>query len=147
MTLPTRLNRFRPLARFEPFGDFEDLLRGLAAPTLAREYERTLEMRLDVNEDDKGYVVNVDMPGVRKDDIDISVEGNQVTISAEVNRDKSREQGQQIYNERYSGKAYRAFTLPHEVDSEKANARYDGGVLTLTLPMKAGTASHRLEIG
>jgi HSP20 family protein len=135
------------MVRFEPFGDIDDFFRGLAAPTLAREYERTMEMRLDISEDDKGYVVNVDMPGVRKDDIDISVEGNQVSISAEVNRDKSRGQGQQLYNERYSGRAYRAFTLPREVDSEKASARYDGGVLTLTLPMKSGTASHRLEIG
>ena len=85
MTLPTRWNPISTLSRFDPFVDFDDLLRGLGArSTLAREYERTLDMRLDVNEDDKSYIVNVDMPGVKKDDIDISVEGSQVTVRAEV---------------------------------------------------------------
>jgi HSP20 family molecular chaperone IbpA len=73
MTLPTRWNPFSQLSRMDPFADFEDLIRGLGTRSLAREYERTLDMRLDVNEDDKGYVVNVDMPGVKKDGIDISM--------------------------------------------------------------------------
>jgi HSP20 family protein len=143
MTLPTRWSQ---LSRIDPFADFEDLIRGLGARSLAREYERTLDMRLDVNEDDKGYVVNVDMPGVKKDDIDISIEGNQVAIRAEVKREKSREKGKDIYNERYSGQAYRAFTLPSEIDSAAAQATYDGGVLTLTLPKKTGTEAKRVSV-
>lgn len=147
MALPTRLNPFRPLARFEPFGDLEDLFRGLAAPRFAREYERTLDMRLDVCEDDSAYIVNVDMPGVRKSDIDVSVEGRQVTISAEVKREESRDKGKEIYNERYTGNAFRSFVLPSDIDGSKAQASYDGGVLTLTLPKVTGGGSRRLPIG
>lgn len=146
MTTPTRWNPFRQIARFEPFGNFEDLLRGFGTPSLPREYERTLDMRLDVNEDDKAYVVNVDMPGVRKSDIDVSVEGNQVTISAEVKREQEHGKGKELYSERFSGKAYRSFSLPLEVDSAQAQATYDGGVLTLTLPKKAGNGSRHLAI-
>jgi HSP20 family protein len=132
----------------DPFFDIDDLLRGVGSrPSLAREYERTMDMRLDVNEDDKEYVVNVDIPGVKKDDIDISVEGNQITLRAEVNRAKSGGKGKEIYNERYSGQAYRSFSLPTEIDSASAKAAYDGGVLTLTLPKKAGAAVKRLPIG
>ena len=141
MTLPTRWNPFGQISRTDPFADFEDLLRTLGGRSLAREYERTMDMRLDVNEDEKGYVVNVDMPGVKKEDIDVSIEGNQVAIRAEVKREKSDDKGKEIYNERYSGQAYRSFTLPVEIDSTAAQAAYDGGVLTLTLPKKASTAS------
>lgn len=148
MTMPTRWNPTGPLSRVDPFFDFDDLLRGFGMrPSIARDYERTMDMRLDVNEDDKEYVVNVDIPGVKKSDIDISVEGNQVTVRAEVSREKSGGKGKELYNERYSGQAYRSFSLPSEIDSGTAKAIYDGGVLTLTLPKKAGSAVKRLSVG
>ena len=148
MTLPTRWNSISPLSRMEPFFDFDDLFRGLGLrPGIAREYERTMDMRLDVNEEDSQYIVNVDMPGVKKDDIDISVEGNQVTVRAEVKREKSTGKGKELYNERYACEAYRSFTLPARNDSGKASASYDGGVLTLTLPKESGGTSRRLEVG
>jgi HSP20 family protein len=146
MTFPTRWNPFRQLSRFEPFGDIDELMRGFAPVGLSREYQRAMEMRLDVNEDEQQYVVNIDMPGVKKTDIDIAVDGNQITVSAEVNREESRGKGKELYSERYSGKAFRTFALPVEVDSEKAEATYDGGVLTLTLPKKPGNGSHRLTV-
>lgn len=146
MAFPTRWNPFRQLSRFEPFGEINDLMRGFAPTGLAREYERALEMRLDVNEDDSQYVVNIDMPGVKKSDIDVAVDGNQITVTAEVNREESRGKGKELYSERYSGKAFRTFALPVEVDSEKAEAKYDGGVLTLTLPKTPGNGSHRLPV-
>lgn len=148
MTLPTRWNPIGSLSRMDPFFDFDDLLRGIAPRrSLAHEYERTMDMRLDVNEDDKAYTVNVDIPGVKKNDIDISVEGNQVTLRAEVKREKSREKEKEIYNERYSGQAFRAFTLPTEIDSASAKATYDGGVLTLILPKKEGASVKHLPVG
>lgn len=148
MTMPTRWNPISPLARMEPLFDFDDLFRGLGLrPGIAREYERTMDMRLDVNEEDGQYIVNVDMPGVKKEDIDISVEGSQVTVRAEVKREKSTGKGKEIYNERYAGQAFRSFSLPAKIDSGKAKAIYDGGVLTLTLPKELDTASRRLEVG
>ncbi|MFC7301701.1 Hsp20/alpha crystallin family protein [Cognatiluteimonas weifangensis] len=146
MAMPTRWNPVRQLSRLDPFTDIEDMFRNFVSPTLTRTQERALDMRLDVNEDDKNYFVHVDMPGLKKSDIDVAVEGNQVTISAEVNREKSQEKGKELYSERYSGQAYRAFTLPSEVDSTKAQANYDGGVLMLTLPKKAGDGSRHLTV-
>lgn len=146
MAMPTRWNPVRQLSRLDPFTDIEDMFRNFVSPTLTRTQERALDMRLDVNEDDKNYFVHVDMPGLKKSDIDVAVEGNQVTISAEVNREKSQEKGKELYSERYSGQAYRAFTLPSEVDSTKAQANYDGGVLMLTLPKKAGDVSRHLTV-
>jgi HSP20 family protein len=146
MTLPTRWNPFQKIARIDPFLDFEELIRGFNAPALARDYERVMDMKLDVTEDEKQYLVNVDIPGVKKENIDISLTDHQVGIRAEVKREESREKGKEIYSERYSGEAYRTFTLPAEIDSEKAEANYDGGVLTLKLPKKAGNSSKRLSI-
>lgn len=146
MAMPTRWNPVRQLSRLDPFTDIEDMFRNFVSTPLTRTQERALDMRLDVNEDDKNYFVHVDMPGLKKSDIDVAVEGNQVTISAEVNREKSQEKGKELYSERYSGQAYRAFTLPSEVDSTKAQANYDGGVLMLTLPKKAGDGSRHLTV-
>jgi HSP20 family protein len=146
MTLPSRWNPIRQLTRFEPLSDFDELFRGLSTRPMMRELEKTMDMRLDVVEDDKLYQVKIDMPGVKKGDIDVSVEGNLVTISAEIKREKSEEHQRELYTERYSGKAYRSFTLPLEVDSTRSEAKYDGGVLMLTLPKKSGSVSKHLPV-
>lgn len=146
MTLPTRWNPLRQITRFDPLADFDELFRGLATRPMSREFEKAMEMRLDVIEDDKTYKVKIDMPGVKKDDIDVSVEGNQVTISAEIKREKTEENERELYTERYSGKAYRSFSLPFDVDSTKSEAKYDGGVLMLTLPKKSTSVSKHLAV-
>lgn len=146
MSLPTRLSPFRPARRFDPVADFEDLFRGLNLRPMPREYESAMEMRMNVTEDDKSYRVSVDMPGIKKEDIEVSVEGNQITISAEVKRDNAQENHKELYSERFSGKAYRSFSLPFEVDSAKSEAHYDGGVLVLSLPKKTNSESKRLPI-
>ena len=146
MTLPTRWNPLRQMTRFDPLSDFDDLFRGLTTRPISREFEKAMEMRLDVIEDDKVYRIKIDMPGVKKDDIDVSVEGNQVTINAEIKREKTEENQRELYSERYSGKAYRSFSLPFEVDSTKSEAKYDGGVLMLTLPKKSGSVSKHLAV-
>lgn len=147
MATPIRWTPFYPLARFDPFTDIEDMLRGMTRRSGSqREFENALEMRMDINEDDDHYVVNVDMPGVKKEDIDISIEGNQVTLQADISRESSRETGREIYSERCAGQAYRSFTLPMSLDAAGASAKYEGGVLTLTLPKKANGESRRLPV-
>ena len=146
MNLPTRLTPFRAASRFDPIADFEDIFRGLNRRRVSREQENAMEMRMNVTEDDKSYRVSIDMPGIKKEDIEVSVEGNQITISAEVKREKSNESEKDLYSERFSGKAYRAFSLPTEVDSNHSEARYDGGVLTLTLRKKSNGESRHLSI-
>lgn len=83
---------------------------------------------------------------MRKEHIDVNVQGNQVVISAEVKREQNKERERQVYSERYEGRAFRSFSLPVEVDSDAAKAECDGGVLRLTLPKKVGNGGKRLPI-
>jgi HSP20 family protein len=142
----TRWSPFRQIARLDPFNELEDAFRGWF-PRENRQFERAMDMRVDVSETDKGYAVAVDLPGVRKDDIDVAVEGAQVTIRAEVKRDSSSQHGKEIHSERFSGEAYRSLSLPQEIDAAGAKAHYDGGVLTLTLPKKNGASARHLTVG
>lgn len=146
MALPTRFSPLRQLSMLDPFVDLEDLFRGMGARSLSRGFEKTLDMHLDVHEDDKAYRISVDVPGVKKEDIDVSVEGNQITITAEVKREKSRDNEKEVHSERFYGKAFRSFSLPSEVDSSKSAATYDGGVLSLILPKKGTSGSRHLSI-
>lgn len=147
MSLPSRSNPLMQLARLSPLSEMEDLLRSMGRrSTYSREFENAMEMRLDIAEDDAGYTVDIDIPGVRKEDIEVSVEGNQVAVRAEVSRELSQGKGKELYSERYSGQAFRNFALPLEVDAAKAKAAYDGGVLRLTLPKKPGASVKRLTI-
>ena len=127
---------------------FEDAMRGLMRPWRAEGGDRTPQIRVDVHEDDAGYTVKADIPGVGKEDIDVRVDGNAVTISAEVKRDREeKKDGRVLRSERYVGYASRSFSLAHDVDEAKADAKYSDGVLTLKLPKKAQASSKRLAVG
>jgi HSP20 family protein len=141
----TRWNPFRHVARIAPFTDVDSFLRSFHFPSFAREYERTMDMRMDVSDDDNAYTVEIDMPGVKKEAIDVSIDRNQVTVRAEVEKTRSWGKDKALCSERFSGQAFRSFSLPSEVDRTQARAAYDGGVLTLTLPKKAG-AAQRLAV-
>lgn len=146
MSTLTRFNPFRSMARFDPSADFEDLFRNFSLRPLMRDMESTLsEMRMDVQEDDAGYRVSLDVPGARKEDIEVSVDGSRVTVQAEVKREEKRE-GKDLHVERYTGRTYRSFTLPQEIDREKCDAHYENGVLTLTLPRKGDGQAKRLTV-
>lgn len=146
MTSLTRWNPFRSQQRFDLLTDADDLFRGLAFWPTLRDFETSPEIRMNVSEDEKAFLVSAEIPGVRKEDIEISVEGNRVTIQAEVKRDETRESAKEIHKERFIGKSYRAFTLPQEIDSSTCDAKYDSGVLTLKLPKKSNGHSTRVAI-
>jgi HSP20 family protein len=98
---------------------------------------------LDVAETDRGYTVKLDMPGVAKEDIKVSIEGRQISVQAQTQRDEERKDGERVvYRERSLQSYARSFTLPMEVDQAEAGAKLDNGVLTLTLPKRGvrGTA-------
>jgi HSP20 family protein len=86
------------------------------------------------------------MPGLKKEDIKVSVDGHHVSISATHQEEKEQTSGGTVYSERYSGSQYRSFSLPQEVDDTKTEARYQDGVLHLTLPKKPGTASKQITV-
>ena len=137
------------ITRWDPFDDMDDLLKGFFLRPMRMEpgSDAQVRIKMDVKEDDKAYLVHADVPGVKKEDIQVSIDGNQVSISAEVKREKDEKQGDKVLrSERYCGRVYRAFSLAQEVDQERAQAKYDNGVLELTLPKKAATTQKRLAI-
>ena len=102
---------------------------------------------VEVVEDEKAYAVHAELPGVTRDDIHVTIDGNDVAISAEVkNQREDRSEGRVLRSERYYGKLYRAFQLADAIDEGAAEAKYADGVLELRLPKKAVTSAKRLEI-
>lgn len=133
---------------YDPFAGagFDNLFRGFFQP-VRREGEAPLAIKVDVAENDKGYVVHAEIPGVKKEDIQVTIEGNQVTIGAEVKRDTERKDGSRVLlTERYAGAVYRSFTLASELDEESSEAKYENGVLELKLAKKAVVAGRKLAI-
>ena len=141
----TRYDPFGDLTRFEPFRNFDDIFKGFMVRPVLHEMEP--EIKMDVAEDDKAYTVRAEIPGVKKDDIKVAVDGNQVSISAEVKKEKEEKEGKKVIrSERYYGKVYRSFSLGQEVDQNATKAKYSDGVLELTLPKKPGTAGKEITI-
>ena len=113
------------------------------SPHLPRSVEKALSMHLDIFDEGSAYRVFVDVPGVKKENLEVHLLGSEVSISAEVQRDLHAEPGAcKLYGERFTGRACRSFTLPESVDVDKAKAHYDGGVLKLTLPKRAANSGH-----
>jgi len=135
------------LSVYDPFAEvFPELFRGMLQPVKAAGGE-ALEIRVDVKEADGAYTVQAEMPGVKKEDIHVQIDGNRVSISAEVKRESEKKEGERVLrSERYYGNVARTFVLANEVDENKAEARYDNGVLTLVLPKRAVAGGRKLTI-
>jgi HSP20 family protein len=135
---------------YDPFAEvFPELFRGFMQPATrgAQEAGGALEIRVDVKEADGAYQVQAEMPGVKKDDIHVQIDGNRVSISAEVKRESEQKEGERVLrSERYYGSVGRTFQLASEIDESAANAKFEDGVLTLTLPKKQAPAAKRLQI-
>ena len=131
-----RFDPFNELARFDPFPDMNDFFQGFMLRPVLRDFGGQPQIKLDVAEEDKAYTVKAEIPGVKKEDIEVSIDGNQVSISAEIKQEK--EGKKLVRSERYYGKQYRSFCLAHDIDQAKAEAEYHDGVLQLTLPKKYG---------
>jgi len=143
----TRFDPFKDFPRFGGFADLDDLWRTSLPRSVWRNLPQEPEIKLDVTENDKTYTVKADVPGVKKDDIKVSIDGNYVAIAAEVEREKEEKKGETVVrSERYYGRQSRSFTLEHDIDDTKAEASYDNGVLTLTLPKKEGTSVRQVTV-
>ena len=89
---------------------------------------------VDIHEDRDNFVVTVEVPGMKKEDIDVAVHDGMLSISGERSVDAKYENAEAHRNERFTGRFQRSFTLPTLVNVEKANAAYQDGILTITLP-------------
>ena len=136
------------VTRYSPFDELlNDFGKGFFVRPFAMPAETEVKMKIDVKEDEKSYVVKAEVPGVSKEDIHVEIDGNQVSLRAEVKRDKEEKKDEKvIYSERSYGMVSRSFTLPVEVDENAAKAEYKDGVLNLTLPKKGNGAAKRVTV-
>lgn len=131
---------------------FDDFFRDVAPGFYVRPLHgdalpQPSQIRIDVKEDDAAYSVQAELPGVPKEDIQVSIDGAVVTLRAEVRQHDEKKDGEKLLrSERYFGAVARSFQLPMEVDAAKAKAKYDNGVLTLALPKKLEGKAQRLAV-
>lgn len=142
----THFDPFREVMRLSAPRGIEELMRDFPLSTALRGIESERQIRIDVTETDQAYLVKADMPGYKKEDIKIAVDGSMVSISATMQGQEEKTEGNTVYSERYSGSQYRSFTLPQEVDDTQTEAKYQDGVLNLTLPKKPGTARKQITV-
>ena len=137
------------LISYDPRTDsgFDELFRGFFKPVRLEGAPTPVTIKMDVSETETGYVVHSEMPGVKKEDIDVAIEGNLVTITAEVKREWDKKEGDRLLrSERYFGNIYRSFSLPVELDESACEAKFDNGVLELKLVKQAAAAGKKLAI-
>lgn len=130
----------------EPF-TLDDAFRRFMRPLRWETAAETPQMKMDVTESDGAYIVKAEIPGVRKEDLHVEIDGPRVMISAEVKKDRDeKKDGRLVRSERSYGFSSRSFTLAHELDRAKAEAKYADGVLTLRLPKLASSHVEPLVI-
>ena len=134
------------ITRIDPF---DDLFHGFFVRPVdfSNNPAQPPAIKMDVKEDGDHYLIHAELPGVRKEDIHVVVEGNHVSITAEVKQEKEVREGQRVlHSERYFGKVSRSFQLEQDIDDVKAAAKFNDGVLELTLPKRTSSPSKRLAI-
>ena len=136
------------ISRYTPLDDlFNELGNGFWLKPAAIPGGEALKMKVDVKEGEKAYTVHAEIPGVKKEDIQVDVNGDQVWIRAEVKKDKEEKKDDKVlHSERYYGMVSRSFSLPVEVDEKGTVAKYQDGVLDLTLPKKSGNGAKRIAV-
>jgi len=136
------------ITRYNPIEDMlNEASKGFWVKPFALPAETELKMKLDVKEDEKSYTVRADVPGVKKEDIFVDIDGAYITLRAESRQEKEEKKGEKlIHSERSYGMVSRSFQLPTEVDSQAAKAEYKDGVLNLTLPKKANASGKRISV-
>lgn len=142
----TRFDPFSELARLDPLGDINDIFRSMMMRPSWRMAEPEPIMRVDVSEQEREYLVHAEIPGVKKDDIHVAIDGARVSISAEVKREKEESGLRSVRRECYQGKVARSFMLDSEVDAAEATAKYENGCLDIRLPKKGGAKLKELKV-
>ena len=137
------------ITRYDPFNELvDDLFKGFLVRPMA--FEGRAEwprVKVEVAEKNGAYVVTAELPGVKKEDIDVAIDGAQVTLTAEVKREKEVSKDERVlHSERTYGKVSRSFALPQDLDEAKAEAKFRDGVLELTLPKKAAAQRKQVAI-
>jgi HSP20 family protein len=127
---------------------FKDLAPGFyVRPLHGDALPNPAQIKLDVKESAQAYTVTAELPGVPREDIHVTIDGGVVTISAEVKQQDAKTEDEKVLrSERYFGQVSRSFSLPVDIDKANAKAKYDHGVLSLTLPKQVAGGAHRLNV-
>ncbi len=137
------------LQRWDPLFDFRRAMnRHVRATGLARSDNGNKEwaIPLDVVEQEEEILVRASIPGVKVDDIDVSIENRVLTIKAETKSEAEHKEGGYLVRERRSGSFLRSLRLPETVDADKAKTSYNDGVLTVNLPKAESKKAKHLKI-
>ena len=136
------------VTRYNPFDElFNEFGKGFWVKPLAFPAGTEMQINVDVKEDDKSFTVHADIPGAKKEDIQVDIDGNVVSVRAETRQEKEEKKGEKVlYSERSYGMVSRSFSLPLEVDEKAAKAEYKDGVLNLVLPKKANGGGKRISV-
>lgn len=125
----------------------DDLFGRFFAPARSTEAAATRSPALDVSESDQAYTVKLDLPGVGKDDVKISIDGRRVTVEAQTQKVEEKKEGDRVvYSERSSASYARSFTLPQEIDQAASAAKMEHGVLSLTLAKRGAPQASQLTV-
>lgn len=135
------------LSLYDPFAEvFPELFRGTFAVPRVPNGE-ALEIKVDVSETPNEFMVHAELPGVAKDDIHVEIDGNRVSITGEVKKETEKKEGERVLrSERYYGSVARSFALASEIDEAKSIAKFENGVLNLTLKKKEVVGGKKLQI-
>ncbi|HEY3136668.1 MAG TPA: Hsp20/alpha crystallin family protein [Blastocatellia bacterium] len=142
----THIVRYRPLTAVKyPFENISDLLQNFMLRPVFRRADVEPQIKIDVSEDDSAYTVKAEIPGVKKEDIRVCIDGDRVSISAEAETAETAVH-KLLHAERHHGMQSRTFMLASEIDDAKAEAKYENGLLELMLPKKSSAQVTQLSI-
>lgn len=131
-------------------GLFDDLFRDVAPGFFVKPLHGDplpAQIKVEVRETPQAYTLHAEIPGVTREDIHVQVDGNVVTLRAEVRQHDSQAEGEKVLrSERFYGSVARSFQMPQDIDNATSKAKYDNGVLMLTLPKKVAVAGQRLTV-
>ncbi len=144
-------NLVRPAERargWDVFGDFDDLMGGwFRSPAVLRREEAAKMPAIDVSENEGAYLIKAELPGVAREDLNVTINDGVLTINAERKEEKKGEKdGRVIRQERYYGKFVRSLRLGSDIDEERIEAQYENGVLNLSLPKTAEVKPRKVDI-
>jgi HSP20 family protein len=147
--MANQLRRFDPfsdIARFDPFNGIAEWFRDFDVRPSLRETGVPPRIKVDVSETDSGFTVTAEIPGAKKENLKVDVEGNKVSIRVELKRDSQENQGAMLCCERFFGEQRRSLTLAQDIDETNVMATYLDGVLSLTLPEKMSKPATQIAV-
>jgi HSP20 family protein len=147
--MANQLRRFDPfsdIARFDPFNGIAEWSRDFDVRPSLRETGVPPRIKVDVSETDSAFTVTAEIPGAKREDLKVDVDGNKVSIRAELKRESQENQGAMLCCERFFGEQRRSFTLAQDIDETNVMATYLDGVLSLTLPKKMSKPATQIAV-